>query len=432
MAVKKQGQIENEKIVVAHYLLHRTSHISDSMVGPDHFHHGKHGLWWAAALAASGAWQPGDLGMGPDEVALYYAARSDKKRVLECERRMVRDWQVSYAGRELGVLAERIRSGDLNTPDQTLAEIESVLDQARSGGVLSWYRDDEVTMETMQEWFDGMRDQGRSHLITTGIETLDKQYGGFRRGKMYLVCAVTSHHKTTFARQAVHSATKLGHDGLFWTMEDDRHDMNARTLAASIRQADTRTFTTYQKPQGITADDFQRLIHGVEGHMADPAAKRMFYMDEAMPRLSRVTAALSAAAARGIDVVALDFMQLIQNDDPRERLNEAVHWFQVSNTLAAAAKRLDIALIVTVQPTQEATNRHERHQERLTLGDMRGGSAIAQSAYGVILLNKVWEEDSKPPKRDKRFIDLVVAKWKGNVTQGYRLKVYPAKDTIEG
>ena len=63
---------------------------------------------------------------------------------------------------------------------------------------------------------------------------------------------------------------------------------------------------------------------------------------------------------------------------------------------------------------------------------MRGGSAIAQSAYGVILLNKVWEEDTKPPKRDKRYIDLVVAKWKGNVTQGYRLKVYPAKDTIEG
>ena len=100
----------------------------------------------------------------------------------------------------------------------------------------------------------------------------------------------------------------------------------------------------------------------------------------------------------------------------------------MSNELQATAKRLRVPILATVQPTQAATREQLRSKRPLTKADIRGGSAIAQAAYGVLIFNRVFVEgeDTINP----RFIDCVVDKWKHASIRSIRLRVDPAKDTI--
>jgi replicative DNA helicase len=138
-----------------------------------------------------------------------------------------------------------------------------------------------------------------------------------------------------------------------------------------------------------------------------------------------VLSVLSAEAARGLSFVGLDFFQLIRADTAR--IDEVEHWFTTSNALAAAAKRLNLVILASVQPTQSATKEQERNRRFLTKGDLRGGSAIAQAAYGVLLFNRVYDEDGE---LDRRYLDVDISKWKNADTGTVRVKVDRAKDLI--
>jgi replicative DNA helicase len=425
--MSKAGNIETERIVLSHYLVRRAADIRDAQVTAEHFFHGKHGVWWETAVSAPQSWTPGDMreaGLDPDTMALLAAIRPSPEEVNRAEKRMVRHWQVTYVQRFCRELSDEIKEGDVDTPDGALDRMRRALADAESGGVVEARTHRDVGIDLFREWSDSLKSDERKTLPMP-LRKLNERLLGWQRGKLYLVGAVTSGHKTTFARQAAWHVAKAGYRSLFWPMEDTAEEMAARTFAAEIKQADTRTFTTFQRPEGITQDDFADLIHNLGKHLDSPSSVNLRYLDEGLPKLTRVLGRLSAEAARGLDFAALDFMQLIQPDDPST--HEVQHWFTVANALAAAAKRLNIALVATVQPTQAATREQARNQKPLTLGDLRGGSAIAQSAYGVLLLNRVWDEDGEI---DRRYLDVDVAKWKNADPGRMRYNVERSNDVI--
>lgn len=419
------GEVQTERIVIAHYLVHRRADIRDAVVRAENFGHPAHRLWWQAAEANPQKLQPGDLGIQPDAFALLAGIRTTAEQVLEAQKRIIGAWQVRYLAEQCQAFAASVKGGEITTPDQALVTMRETLAEAESGGVAEAKTHRQVSIELFREWSQAIK-EGSERTIPMPLAKLTERLGGWQRGKSYLVGAITSNHKTTFARMCCWHAAKCGYRALDWVMEDTAEEMAARTFAAEIKQADTRTFTTFKKPDNITALDFQALIGGLGRHLDSDAARNLRYLDEPMPRLSRVLARLSAEAARGLDFAALDFMQLIQPDHDEE-VNETRHWFQVSNALAAAAKRLNIPILITVQPTQHATREQERHQKPLTKGDMRGGSAIAQSAYGVLLFNRVWTEDGE---LDRRYLDMDIAKWKNADPGTLRFRVERHKDLM--
>ncbi len=422
--MNKQGDAEAERIVIAHYLVHRKADQRDSSVKTEMFSNGKLGNWWMAALAAPRGWRPGDLGIDPDSYALLAGTRASDKDVRLAEKRIVRRWQVRYLAKSAMDLTEAIGKGEIEQPEEALNLVRQFLAEAESGGVAEARSHREVGIELFREWTDAIK-SGENNLIPMPLRALSGALTGWQNGKFYLVGAVTSGHKTTFGRMSAWCAAQKGHESLLWPMEDTDKEMAARTFAAEIRQVSTRTFTTFERPADITEGDFTAMLQGLTKHLDDPASRKLRYIDESMPRLSRVLALLSAEAAKGLDFAALDFMQLIQPD--KDDTNETAHWFKVSNALAAAAKRLNIPIVATVQPTQHATREQARVKRPLNLGDLRGGSAIAQSAYGVLLLNRVWDEEGE---LDRRFIDVEIAKWKNAACKNLRFKVEPHRDLI--
>jgi replicative DNA helicase len=418
------GDVEAERAVLSHYLVKRRADVRDAQVKDVHFLHGEHSTWWAKAESAVDGWRAVDLGIPVDTVALLAAIQPTEHQLREAEKRMIRRWQVSHIQRACQELVEDIQSGEVKTPNVALDRVRETLGHAEAGGVIEARTHREVGLALFQEWSEEIQ-AGRSRNLPMPLGALQGRLGGWRRGKYYLVGAITSAHKTTFARM---TGWKLAQDGfrpLLWEMEDSAEELAARTFAAEVEKVNTRTFTTYERPEGITDDDFTAMIHNLGQHLDEDASSKLRYLDEGLPKLSRVLGCVSAEAAKGLDAVILDFMQLIQPDS--SRVDETTHWFHVSNALAAMAKRLDIPVIATVQPTQMATREQARLKRPLTLGDLRGGSSIAQAAYGVFLLNRVWDEEGE---LDKRFIEVAIAKWKNADTDNVRFAVARHRDLI--
>ncbi len=436
--MSKQGDQEAERLVVAHYLVHRRRDIRDSTVRSDHFTHGKFAGWWAAAEVVSGAstiggtgrvapgqdWRPADLGIDADSFALLSGVRPSDEQVQKAEKRIVRRWQVRYLAKGCQDLVQQIGQGEIESPEDALNQIRVVLGETEAGGVVEATTHRDVGIELFREWAQAFKTD-EQRLLPIPLHGLSYRVTGWQPGKLYLVGAVTSGHKTTFGRMAAWHCAAAGYRSLLWTMEDTAQEMASRTFASQIKQIDTRTFTTFRRPEGITEGDFQHMLHALSLHLDSKGSKQLRYLEETLPRLSRVMGLVSAECAKGLDFVCLDFMQLIQPDDPRT--NETQHWFLVSNALAGMAKRLNVPVVCTVQPTQAATRDQARLKRPLTLGDLRGGSAIAQSAYGVLLFNRVYQEDGEI---DRRYLDIEVAKWKNADTGGIRFKVERSNDLI--
>lgn len=422
--MKQAGDLEAERIVLSYYIARRAADLRDAQVTAEHFFHGSHSAWWQSAESSGPGWTTGDLGIPPDALALLAGIRPSERDVKQAERRMIRRWQIVHTERACRELETDIRSGELTDADEALSRMRASLGEAEAGGVLDARTHREVGIELYREWATALRD-GTTRCLPMGLPLLQRKLGGYQPGKFYLVGAVTSAHKTTFARMEAWTLAKQGFTTMLWPMEDTAEEMAARTFAQEIKQADTRTFTTYQKPSGITEEDFGEMLSSLGRHLDDESSVRLRYLDEGMPKLRRVMARISAECARGVQAVFLDFMQLIQPD--RDDTHETTHWFNVANTLAAGAKRLKVPIVATVQPTQLATREHARLKRPLTLGDLRGGSAIAQSAYGVLLLNRVWGDDGEV---DRRYIDINIAKWKNADPETVRFSVARHIDTI--
>lgn len=436
----RAGDLEAERIVVAHYLVRRAADLRDSTVRPEHFVHLQHRNWWEAAMrcvfgsvgadpadprigAAQPGWTASDLKVPAEDQALLAGIRATPEQVRAAERRMIRRWQLTATQLRCGTLAEQIRKGEIDDADSALSAVRSALHEIESGGAVEAKTHREVGLDLFREWADSLR-TGKSHVIAAPLETLARHITGWQKKKLYLVGAVTSGHKTTFGRHAAWHAAKNGDRRvLYWTMEDSADEIAARTIAAEVRQVDTRTFTAFQRPD-VPDGDFARLVREVGAHLDHPGSQRLLYLDEGMPRLSRVMSQISAVAAKGLRLVVLDFLQLIQPDNPDTPEN--THWFNVGNHLAALAKRLDLPVIACVQPTQLATREAARQQRPVTIGDIRGGSSIAQSAYGVILLQRVYVEG----EIDRRVLEVEIVKWKNADLAKWRIGVYRNKDLL--
>lgn len=423
--MNKAGDLEAERRVVAWYLVQRRAVVADSTLGSDVFAHGQHRAWWEAAKQAPAGWNAGDLGIDLDSRTSLAAIQSSPREIVACEKRITRSWQLRFVRGECRKLTESIDRLEVSTPDEAISEVRRILSDAESGGVCDARTHRETGIALFAAWNAAIR-EGRERGIPLPHHALRQRLGSLRSGKLYMVGAITSGHKTTFARMcAWYCAKVVGVPALFWSLEDTAEEVSARTIAAEVQEADTRTFTADRIPDGLGPGDFERLLQNLGEHLDDEASQRLRYLDEPQPRLSRVLSRISAEVARGARFVVLDFMQLIRPDG--DQTQETQHWFDVSNALAAAAKRLDIPILATVQPTQAATRSHVQHQQPLTLGDLRGGSSIAQSAYGVLLINRVWDEEGRV---DRRQVEVEIAKWKSAPPGKVRFDVTPHRDTL--
>lgn len=406
-------QLERERALIAHYLVLRSDHPRNAGVGVEHFTSGAHRSWWAKAMERDD-FTPWDLGIDTEVVADLSgpAYAYNERHVPGIVDAVRRHWAAERVRWACASAQDRLRKGEELEPVCT--DLLATVEDARAGCTNSTESLATVGQRVLETYAHDIRDKS-SRTLPIFLPAMQDALGGWVLGKLHLIVARSSEHKTTMARQAAEHIAFCGHPVLYWTMEDSSEDIAIRDIASASVMT-TRDIATAKVP-GVVADAWrtklanpnydspyapERVRAQADAHAARETAHRFWLLDIGSPTLSQIAPEVGRAVARhGVRAVVLDFAQLIGPDRGHE---DAQHWKRVSAHLAALAKRYKIALIACAQIDKQATRDSEDSPDRHPrLSDIYGGAAWKQNAFAGLTLWKT---------QDGRAISINVEKWK--------------------
>lgn len=371
---------------------------------------------WGKALKMTEVPMPSDLGVPLEQWDRYMSLRVRAQDWDRIEQRIINAASANKLANEAADLIGKLARGGAEALATVVPAFRLLVEDCAAGmpddAVLLSKAIEETTREWTAHWKDG------TPVVIPVPSKLAGAIGGFQRGKVILIVARSSEHKTTAALSLLRHAAQHGYEALFWIMEDDRGDLAARSMAHSCTGLTTRMIQQGQKP-AVGPDNANRIFRELKGLQQSEASAKMRIIDRGNPTLSDVLTRVRAAhAQKRLDIVALDYGQLIRSD--RGTIGHE-HWEQVTAALQALAKELSITLIVTCQVDKMAGRETKANNMPPTTLDVRGGATWHNNCYGSLCLSA---------KGDGRLV-VRIDKWKNGEKRTMSFGVDAARDSID-
>ncbi len=428
------ADLEAEDRLVGHYLVSCEAPVASSKCQPWHFRRQKNREYWARAQALSTIAQPSDLGIAPAE----WARLSAHKLLLpgevpEYETRIIQAAAARMLSQRVGEIAKALAANGSEYLQKGVARLREATADADAGMPSRARTHREVATEVVTHYLDCQKDEESSRLIPM-IPQLQAEIGGWVRGKLFLVVARSSEHKTTILRTAAeHAAQWLHKQGIVgramgWTFEDASADLAARTIASKIPRLPYRDLSLGARPANKDPHELERIYGGVTAALKEPWADQLVWEDKGSPTLDEVCSRIRSEHARPkkeggpLHLVTLEYGQLIE---PDRQMDATSHAKRCASRLAALAKELDIPIVVALQIDKTATRESlEDGRRPPKTHDVMGGVAWWQACFGSLCLAAL-------EGRQSRKLIVQVDKWKNGQKATIELWVDPARDRIE-
>ena len=178
----------------------------------------------------------------------------------------------------------------------------------------------------------------------TGFANLDEKAGGLYAG-LYVIAAVSTLGKTTFAHQMADQLAAAGNDVIFFSMEQSRLEMVSKSLARITAQRDIKTAVTSLSirkgylPENVlkAADDYTKAVADrlsiVEGNFACTVS----FIGEYTRRYMKQTGSKP--------VLFIDYLQILQGEpDKRQTTKEMID--STVTELKRLSRELDLTVFV--------------------------------------------------------------------------------------
>lgn len=224
--------------------------------------------------------------------------------------------------------------------------------------------------------------------IATPWEALNLRLnGGLERGKLYVLAARPGLGKSVGALNITSNAAAWGFRSTLFSLEMGKNEVASRLLAAGA--------TVNLSSINLKRLDLEEL-HAVDNWVATNKGMPIQVVDRETITVEQIVSHCRAVGP--LDVVAVDYMQLIRATDPRvSREQQVAH---MSRSLKIAARELNVAMVVCAQlnrgPVRDGKPRAP------TIADLRESGAIEQDADVVLLLHN--DED------DPGFVQMIIGK----------------------
>jgi replicative DNA helicase len=210
---------------------------------------------------------------------------------------------------------------------------------------------------------------GKMPGIQSGFKNLDNITGGWRAGNLIVSGARPGHGKTSLALYFARVAAKEGKKVLFFSLEMLKADLLKILIAAEteISRTALRDGRIHQQNWNTISDTLPEIEN-----------LPITWVDIPNISINRLTAlAKYHHRRRGIDLLIVDYLQLIRSDgNPQYREQEVA---AISRKLKALSLSLQIPIIVNSQLNRLAEN------ERPKLSHLRESGSIEQDADIVLL-----------------------------------------------
>ena len=254
--------------------------------------------------------------------------------------------------------------------------------------------------ETIQVINELSMNDGDITGVTTGLETIDTKLSGLQPAQLVLLAARPAMGKTALGLTMAWNAARENKSVAFFSLEMSTLQLNYR-LISMVSMIDLE-----QVMNGRIRDDEWELLF----HATREIASKDLYVDETPGiTLSEMRSKLKRLKAeRGVDLVVIDYLQLMQADGYQEnRQNEIA---SISRDLKTLSKELNCPILSLAQLSREADKRADH---KPILSDLRESGAIEQDADVVMLL---YREDYYDEEDNPNIAKVIVAKHRNGST----------------
>ena len=246
-----------------------------------------------------------------------------------------------------------------------------------------------------------MRQEHMVGGVETGFTDLDTLCGGLHNSELIILAARPSMGKTAFAMNiAEHVSIGLRQPVLFVSLEMAALELADRLLcsAAQVNGHRLRNGT-------ISQDDRRRLVE----KSADIGASPLFIDDTPGRTLTEIAAVARRLKRRkdGLSLVVIDYLQLIEPDNPRDPRQEQVA--RIARRLKMMSRELDIPVLCLAQLNRQA---EVSRDNRPRLNHLRESGAIEQDADVVMFVHReeYYQTNDEDRERVKGAAEIIIAK----------------------
>ncbi|MFF2123488.1 replicative DNA helicase [Kitasatospora sp. NPDC058184] len=245
--------------------------------------------------------------------------------------------------------------------------------------------------------------RGRITGVPTGFADLDQLTQGLQGGQMIVIAARPAIGKSTLALDIARSASIThGLTTAFFSLEMGRQEIQLRAVSAEGRVA-----LHHLRSGDMTDDDWLRTSRAVARM---PEAPLLIDDNPVQSALSIAARCRKLKQRRGLDLVVVDYLQLLQGSGRRAE-NRQQEVSDMSRNLKLLAKQLGVPVIALSQLNRGP---EQRTDKRPMISDLRESGSIEQDADMVILLHREDAYDKESPRAGEA--DLIVAKHRNGPT----------------
>jgi replicative DNA helicase len=216
--------------------------------------------------------------------------------------------------------------------------------------------------------------------VPTGFKDIDNLTSGLHDSEFIVLAARPSVGKTALATNiAEYVALEANVGTLFVSLEMSRLELAHRLLCSQGR-IDANKF----RSGCLSGDDRTKLVE-----TSAKLSKAPMFIDDTPSRTITEIAACARRLKRkqNLGLIVIDYLQLIQPDDPRDPRQEQVS--KMARRLKGLARELEIPVLCLAQLNRQADAVKEGHRPRLS--QLRESGAIEQDADVVMFIWREWE-----------------------------------------
>lgn len=269
----------------------------------------------------------------------------------------------------------------------------------------------EVLQESLER-IDARMDQQHAYGgLETGFSDFDQLTGGLQNSELIILAARPSMGKTALAMNiAEHVALQLSVPVLFVSLEMSALELGDRLLCSAAEVNGHRL-----RNGALTHEERRKLVQ-----TAAEVSQAPLYIDDSP---SRTMTEIGANARRlkrreNLGLVVIDYLQLIEPDNPRDPRQEQVA--KIARRLKGLARELDVPVLCLAQLNRQVEATRDNKPQ---LSHLRESGAIEQDADVVMFVHR--EEYYQSNEEDRQRVhgeaDLLVRKQRNGPTGDIKL-----------
>jgi replicative DNA helicase len=243
--------------------------------------------------------------------------------------------------------------------------------------------------------------------VMTNFDDMDELLGGLHRSDMVVLAARPGLGKSTLALNISLNAAKSGNSVGIFSLEMSREQLALRMLASEA-EVDSQRLR-----MGLYSESEERRIIDTIGSLSELP----IYIDDApfQGMVEMRSKARRLTMDRGLDLLVVDYIQLIQGESGRGEANRVRELSEITRSTKGLARDLNLPIMAISQLSRAVES---RPSHRPLLSDLRDSGSIEQDADVVMFIHREdiyytleeWESRFPDKRYPKNVAELIVAK----------------------